>query len=85
MYAYGAGVLIWCGASALRHPGTSATRLQILSIAPVFLSMALFGLYTGEISIRSVTLHRDNNPAGFWVYFAANLIFAAIWLFMGLT
>jgi hypothetical protein len=46
--------------------------------------MALFGLYTGEISVRSRTIYRQADPALFWLYFVTNLSLAAMFLFLGL-
>ena len=53
MLLYWVALIAWFGISALRQPGTSVTTLQILAVVPAFISMALFGLYTGEVSVRT--------------------------------
>ena len=82
MLLYWVALIASFGISALRQPGTSVTTLQILAVVPAFISMALFGLYTGEVSVRTRTMYRAKNPTGFWLYFTTNLLLAGMFLCM---
>ena len=77
----------WLLASHFRdgsHAHTVASSWQLFAGFPPFVSMALFGLYTGQISIRGTTINRKEKPVAFWLCFATNLLLAAIFLIMGL-
>jgi len=73
MYVYWWLLVAWLLISAVRHPTGSVTRLQILALAPAFISMALFGLYTGEIDAFMGGANRDRNPLRFWFVLIACL------------
>jgi hypothetical protein len=74
----------WLLISAVVHSRGSVTRLQILALAPAFISSALLGLYTGNIEALRGGAYRDKNPIRFWFIFLACLAIGGLCLLGGI-
>jgi hypothetical protein len=82
MLTYWWVLLAYCVTEMLRHPGAAAPRLVPFFLGLPFLSMALFGLYTGKIYLHVNTLCRNRGPFAFWLGFIVQLLIGCGFLAM---